>query len=159
MSLRREPAVDAGARLRRVFFMGAIGVLLTALLAACWSAPQVTVSSATPSIGLPSRRPPSSRIGLTGIHKIKHVIIIMQENRSFDSYFGTYPGADGIPMRGDVPTVCVPNPAGACTRPYHDTADVNGGGPHGKANAVADVNHGRMNGFIRQRDAARASCT
>ena len=36
----------------------------------------------------------------SGIHKIKHVIIIMQENRSFDSYFGTYPGADGIPMRG-----------------------------------------------------------
>src|SRR4029077_17351841 len=28
-----------------------------------------------------------------GIHKIKHVIVIMQENRSFDSYFGTYPGA------------------------------------------------------------------
>src|SRR5579884_3491553 len=34
-----------------------------------------------------------------GIHKIKHVIIIMQENRSFDSYFGTFPGADGIPMQ------------------------------------------------------------
>ena len=34
---------------------------------------------------------------LTGIHKIKHVVIIMQENRSFDSYFGTFPGADGIP--------------------------------------------------------------
>ena len=31
-----------------------------------------------------------------GIHKIKHVIIILQENRSFDSYFGTYPGADSI---------------------------------------------------------------
>src|SRR5438270_800995 len=27
-----------------------------------------------------------------GIHKIRHVVIIMQENRSFDSYFGTYPG-------------------------------------------------------------------
>ena len=24
-----------------------------------------------------------------GIHKIRHVVIIMQENRSFDSYFGT----------------------------------------------------------------------
>src|SRR5689334_842983 len=34
-----------------------------------------------------------------GIHKIKHVVVVMQENRSFDSYFGTYPGADGIPMR------------------------------------------------------------
>ena len=32
-----------------------------------------------------------------GIHKIKHVIVIQQENRSFDSYFGTFPGADGIP--------------------------------------------------------------
>ena len=27
----------------------------------------------------------------TGIHKIKHVIVISQENRSFDSYFGTFP--------------------------------------------------------------------
>ncbi len=27
-----------------------------------------------------------------GIQKIQHVIVIMQENRSFDSYFGTYPG-------------------------------------------------------------------
>ena len=33
-----------------------------------------------------------------GIHKIKHVVVIMQENRSFDSYFGTFPGADGIPI-------------------------------------------------------------
>ncbi len=93
-----------------------------------------------------------------GIHKIKHVIIVMQENRSFDSYFGTYPGADGIPMRHGVPAVCVPNPAGGCTRPYHDTADVNGGGPHGRANAVADINGGKMNGFIRQRDAAKRAC-
>jgi phospholipase C len=82
----------------------------------------------------------------------------MQENRSFDSYFGTYPGADGIPMRNGVPTVCVPNPAGGCTPPYHDRADINGGGPHGEANALADINRGKMNGFIRQRDAAKASC-
>jgi phospholipase C len=46
----------------------------------------------------------------SGIHKIQHVVIIMQENRSFDSYFGTYPGADGIPMQNGVPTVCNPDP-------------------------------------------------
>ena len=40
---------------------------------------------------------------IDGIHKIQHVVIIMQENRSFDSYFGTYPGANGIPAG-----VCVP---------------------------------------------------
>ena len=52
------------------------------------------------------------------IHKIDHVVVIMQENRSFDSYFGTYPGADGIPMRGGVPTVCLPDPARrTCVRP------------------------------------------
>jgi len=94
----------------------------------------------------------------TGIHKIKHVIVIMQENRSFDSYFGTFPGADGILRKNGQPTACVPNPRGACTLPYHDPADRNGGGPHGESNAIADVDHGRMDGFIRQRNAARSTC-
>jgi hypothetical protein len=66
-----------------------------------------------------------------GIHKIRHVIVIFQENRSFDSYFGTYPGADGIPMQDGLPTVCVPDPhTGQCVKPYVDHQDVNGGGPH-----------------------------
>jgi phospholipase C len=65
---------------------------------------------------------------LRGIHKIRHVVVIMQENRSFDSYFGTYPGADGIPAKNGHFTVCVPNPrARRCDRPYHDPNLVNGG--------------------------------
>src|SRR5437870_4065056 len=68
---------------------------------------------------------------LAGIHKIKHVVIIMQENRSFDSYFGTFPGADGIPMRDGAPTVCLPNPVTQhCVRPFHDAGPINAGGPH-----------------------------
>jgi phospholipase C len=86
------------------------------------------------------------------------VVIVMQENRSFDTYFGTFPGAAGIPMRGGAPAVCVPKPGGGCTRPYHLIADVNSGGPHGVADAVADVDGGRMDGFIRQRFVGRASC-
>jgi phospholipase C len=94
-----------------------------------------------------------------GIHKIRHVIIIMQENRSFDSYFGTFPGADGIPMSHGKPTVCVPNPRdGRCTRPYHEKADINGGGPHGLVNAEADVDGGKMDGFIGQRNKAQTGC-
>src|SRR5204863_4787004 len=86
-----------------------------------------------------------------GIHKIKHVVIIMQENRSFDSYFGTYPGADGIPgiagNPGSVP--CLPDPkAGGCQRPYHDPNDGNIGGPHGHSDAVADIDGGQMDGFV-----------
>ena len=75
----------------------------------------------------------------------------MQENRSFDSYFGTYPGADGIPMANGVPTVCSPTPStGACDKPFHDPADKNAGGPHGQTNATADINGGAMNGFVAQ---------
>jgi phospholipase C len=78
-----------------------------------------------------------------GIHKIKHVIVVMQENRSFDSYFGTFPGADGIP-RG----VCVPDPRGGCVRPFHDRRDRNFGGPHARLNASRDIDRGAMDGFV-----------
>lgn len=100
----------------------------------------------------PAAPPPS------GIHKIEHVVIIMQENRSFDSYFGTFPGADGIPMKNGVPAPCIPAPSGSCVHPYHDTADVNAGGPHGAPNAVADVDGGKMDGFILQASRGRRGC-
>ncbi|MBV9282064.1 MAG: alkaline phosphatase family protein [Chloroflexi bacterium] len=75
----------------------------------------------------------------------------MQENRSFDSYYGTYPGADGIPMQNGVPTVCAPDPqSGQCVKPFPDHQDLNHGGPHGAANAAADINGGAMNGFVAQ---------
>src|SRR5437588_9841616 len=92
------------------------------------------------------------RAGASGdIRSIRHVIVIMQENRSFDSYFGTFPGADGIPMRAGVPTVCVPDPSQAgCVRPFHDPRVVNSGGPHGARAYRADIADGRMNGFVRQ---------
>jgi phospholipase C len=130
------------------------GVLISALLAACTS----SVPAPRHSGEVVRGGPDGTYLVPAGIHKIKHVIIVMQENRSFDSYFGTYPGADGIPMADGQPAVCVPDPVRGCTRPYHDTADINGGGPHGVANAVADVNHGQMNGFIKQRDLAHSNC-
>ena len=94
-----------------------------------------------------------------GIHKIRHVIIIIQENRSFDSYFGTYPGAVGIPMHNGSPTVCSPDPAtGACIAPYVDHADRNGGGPHDAANSGPDIAGGKMNGFVAQALLGRHHC-
>ncbi|MCL5266677.1 MAG: phospholipase [Bacteroidetes bacterium] len=86
-----------------------------------------------------------------GIHRIKHIIIIMQENRSLDSYFGTFPGADGIPMKNSVPTVGVRDPkTGKIVRPYHDPDDRNFDGPHMAVDAFSDVDDGRMDGFLAQ---------
>jgi phospholipase C len=143
----------------------------------CALAASVMLAACAPAAAPPSGRaarhakPPGAQVTggpsgtyvvPAGIHKIKHVIVVMQENRSFDSYFGTYPGADGIPTSLGVPTACESNPqspASPCVRPYHDAADVNGGGPHGVANAAADVNHGQMDGFVQQRGKARHACT
>ena len=101
-----------------------------------------------PATGSPVPVPASS---LHGIHKIRHVIVIVQENRSFDSYFGTYPGADGIPMKHGVPTTCSTNPVTQqCQRPYYDTSITSSGGPHNVPNSKADINGGQMNGFVEQ---------
>ena len=92
-------------------------------------------------------------VDVASIHKIKHVVIIMQENRSFDSYFGTYPGADGIPAGRDSasPTRC----SGGCVAPFHDSADLNYGGPHGGRDAAADIDGGQMDGFVAQAEQGR----
>jgi phospholipase C len=100
------------------------------------------------SAEVPGHRRDADAAVRKGIHKIRHVVIIMQENRSFDSYFGTFPGADGIPMKNGVPTVCNPDPkTHVCIKPFHDTSDRNAGGPHDTVNAVRDINRGKMDGF------------
>ena len=103
---------------------------------------------------------PDANAAATGdVSKIKHIIIIMQENRSFDHYFGTYPGADGISMEAGKPKACIPAGRGSpCARPYHNTQDVNGGGPHTSLDARLDINDGRMDGFYRRLIEAQTEC-
>jgi phospholipase C len=116
-------------------------LVITSLLAACAENMTPTVSSN------PTTVPPQLALART---KIKHVVIIMQENRSFDHYFGTYPGADGIPMQNGVPTVCSNDPVtNQCIKPFHDPSDINYGGPHGMTAAVTDINGGKMDGFVQ----------
>lgn len=81
-----------------------------------------------------------------GIDKIQHVIWISQENRSFDSYFGTFPGADGFPKG-----TCLPVRPGAkrCIKPFHQTqqslpCDMS----HEWVTAHAAYDHGLMDGFV-----------
>jgi len=107
-------------------------VLLPVFLAVLLVGPRATTQTAPPPAAPP------------GLNKIQHFVFIMQENRSFDHYFGTYPGAEGAP-----PGVCVPNPAGGpCVAPYHDSQLVNQGGAHNWANALNCIDGGLMDGFI-----------
>ena len=86
-----------------------------------------------------------------GIGKLDHLIFIVQENRSFDHYFGTFPGADGLPVD---PTdgkqrACIPDPilgGESCT--FHSDEPKAVGGPHDWESSAIGVNGGAMDGFI-----------
>ncbi len=89
---------------------------------------------------------------------IAHVIVIMQENRSFDNYFGAFPGPDGIPAG-----LCLPIrpgfPQAGCAAPFHNTALINAGGPHTDGDYVADYDAGAMDGLIyRQKVGGAPGC-
>src|SRR2546429_9426367 len=128
---RGGPRWPAAAAWRRAWTLGGLAFVAVALTP--WGPP-----STWPFV--------ADAADLSGIHKIQHVVVIMQENRSFDHYFGTLPGADGIPHG-----VCVPDPMhGGCIAPFHSAADKNSGGPHGSGNSVADVNGGRRGGLLGQ---------
>jgi phospholipase C len=45
-----------------------------------------------------ARRHPERRERRKGMDKIKHIVFIVKENRTFDNYFGTFPGANGATM-------------------------------------------------------------
>jgi phospholipase C len=78
---------------------------------------------------------------------VKHFIYIIQENITFDHYFGTYPGADGIPKdvklsyEPDGPKVYAPFHLSSTVVPH----DLN----HSWQAAHVAYNDGKMDGFIR----------
>ncbi len=124
---------------RRSLFLLILGVVAcTAMLA------RLTLATGSAkqdvSAGEPQTSPP------VGIEKIRHVIWIMQENRTFDNYFGTFPGADGIP-----PATCLPKMPGSkeCVAPFHmpdlfPLCDL----PHEWEDAHAVYDNGKMDAFV-----------
>ncbi len=118
----------------------------------------VLITSCTTPINILPKSPTPDPLAQAR-NKIKHIIVIMQENRSFDEYFGTYPGANGFPTVSGKFSVCISDPGtGKCVYPYHNPANKNYGGPHSAANAVADINNGKMDGFIGQAEIGKAAC-
>ena len=121
----------------------------------------VTVLAVIPLVSAqsgPGTAAPSPSPGADpGLEKIEHVIFIVQENRSFDHYFGVYESPNGDNVNGIPRTpggafaarTCNWHPVlNKCLKPYHSTIDRQIGGPHGHKASVIDINGGKMNGFI-----------
>ncbi len=59
--------------------------------------------------------PASAQPQVTTKTPIQHFVVLMEEGRSFDSFFGTFPGAESIPAEACVPLGPALN---ECTKPY-----------------------------------------
>ena len=137
--MRRLPRVDNALRAGLILLAMAVPLFLVSITAS--PVPAVAASEGDPAAAGP---------GAEGIFKLDHLIFIVQENRSFDHYFGTYPGADGIPFKNGKPANCVPDPVlGRMSCGYHSTRDLFMGGPHNRPASITDIAGGAMNGFVR----------
>ncbi|HEX9013143.1 MAG TPA: alkaline phosphatase family protein [Anaerolineaceae bacterium] len=78
---------------------------------------------------------------------IQHFIVIMQENHTFDNYFGTYPGADGIPAGTKMP-IDPANPAAGSVEPFHIGSYPIEDLSHSATTFSAQWDQGKMDGFV-----------
>src|SRR2546425_2096582 len=80
--------------------------------------------------------------------KLQHLIFIVQENHSFDNYFGTYPGADGLPSAVRIP-LDMDNSSQGYVSPYLvSTESIDQDLIHSWCTSITDYNGGLMNGFV-----------
>jgi phospholipase C len=100
------------------------------------------------------------------IQDIKHVVILMQENRSFDHYFGTMRGVRGfgdrfpIPLASGKPVYFQPDPnGGQDIQPFRrdsriSNALIGSGTPHNFPDQQAAWNQGKMDRWIQFKNQA-----
>jgi phospholipase C len=87
---------------------------------------------------------------------IKHVISLLQENHTFDNYFGTFPGVDGIP-----PGVCMPvdldRSGGECIKPFRMGGSAALDLDHSRAAFEIQYHGGKMDGFVAAQRGAEST--
>lgn len=122
-------------------WLGKFGLILMILIVGLpVAAGPAAAQSSTPS---PEEKSPTQT-------PIQHFIFLMQENHSFDNYFGTYPGADGIPAGTCIPVDPFDAANTECIEPYHiGENDVQLDDPdHSDETHRIQFNEGRMDGFV-----------
>jgi len=104
--------------------------------------------------------PPAGISGCGKLTDIEHVVILIQENRSFDHYFGSYRGVLGFSDQGSAfpqpdPANTTNSPTGLLL-PFHlDTSKTNAACTHDISHAWLPQhqswNNGAMDGFVSSR--------
>lgn len=97
------------------------------------------------ALGLVTPRPAASCASLP-CGPIKHIVVMIRENHSFDNLFGTFPGADGttVARRANKSFTMPATPDHLLVDIYHEVY-----------NSLADIDGGRMDKFYTQRGAVQ----
>lgn len=118
-------------------------------------AKQVHAQDQPPAVGAaqPPAREQQQPVGESQVQTatpIQHLIVLMQENHSFDNYFGVYPGADGIPADTCMPTDPFNPASDECIKPFLiGSNEVELADPdHSEGTHKVQYNDGRMDGFV-----------
>jgi phospholipase C len=148
------PGRDSGATRRRV--------LKAALAAAALGGTGAWTDTAAAGLGVASRafRPPGSlpyphlRAGTDTIPQIKHIVVLMMENHSYDNHLGMLgrAGADGFPLGGNgKPRANNPRPDGRIQHAFRmpSTCQLSGMPSQTWHDAHVQLAGGHLTGFVR----------
>ncbi|HKA82722.1 MAG TPA: alkaline phosphatase family protein [Acidimicrobiales bacterium] len=96
------------------------------------------------------RPDPGKPEGVDLLPQIEHIVVYMQENHSYDSYFGTFRRGDGYRLRGGEPQDSNRLTTGEPVRVFHapDTCQSGRGVSQRWENTHLQINGGRMDGFL-----------
>ena len=151
------------ARRRGFLIFVVVVVVLTAVMVWAWGRPDGNGGSAVaPSPngagngGPPPSGPPDGNgdgseptVIVPGETPIEHVVFIVKENRTFNNYFATYPGAEGATRGGTIR--CTED--GCSDGPMVDLQPATDVQPHDLTHCfrcgLVAINSGKMNGFNR----------
>ena len=127
----------------------AVVTLFTIAIVASIALLFATACSRPRSAAANTRKTASSKA--EGLAKIEHIVFIVKENRSFDTYFGTFPGADGVTMgrtsKGEVVPL-TPTPDGLAFDIGHRWGDTLRAIDGGKMDGFDLVTNGNLDGTM-----------
>ena len=123
--------MSVNVNLKRATALAVIGLVMISL--AIW------IDSFPAHVAVAKQLPAPSPAGGVGFEKIQKIIFIIKENRSFDHYFGTFPGADGATSGKTSDGQRVPLEHSPDITPY----DIG----HSYDDAILAMHEGKMDGF------------
>ncbi|MGH9078484.1 MAG: phospholipase C [Acidimicrobiales bacterium] len=147
--LRRRPRLRGRSPARTALPVAAVlpvATVLLALTAAAVAPAAVAGAGTTSRPTVVAHHPAVHAATAKSSSAIQHVIIVIQSGHSFDNYFGTRPGVDGIPAG-----VCqqVLTNSKSCVKPYHLSSDQARAGLSDTLRVTGKaIDAGKMDGFV-----------